>query len=194
MNEFSFVVGATIEVQQGFLLWDRKIREYLNTYYQGNRENAKNTIFYICISKAEELSRNLIQRQDDFRSVFDNASLLAASCIIETANIEIEGRFYPGIEIESFTNSPWNTILYSQPETRKGSATSLVEELVRESLENGLSGILKAFTIPSARQFYRDIGFIETNGSGEMVLTDYAASEFLQRQEELRRLYRDARN
>ncbi|BAZ13188.1 hypothetical protein NIES4071_50270 [Calothrix sp. NIES-4071] len=33
MNEFSFVVGATIEVQQGFIIWDRKIREYLNTYY-----------------------------------------------------------------------------------------------------------------------------------------------------------------
>lgn len=194
MNEFSFVVGATIEVQQGFLLWDRKIREYLNTYYQGNRENAKNTIFYICISKAEEISSNLIERQDDFRSVFDDASLLAASCIIQTANVEVEGRFYQGIEIESFTNSPWNTISYPQPETRKGSATSLVEELIRECLDNGLSGILKAFTIPSSRQFYRDIGFVETNGSGEMILTEYAASEFLQRQEELRRLYRDTRN
>lgn len=194
MNEFSFVVGATIEVQQGFLLWDRKIREYLNTYYQGNRENAKNTIFYICISKTEEISSNLIERQDDFRSVFDDASLLAASCIIQTANIEIEGRFYPGIEIESFTNSPWNTISYSQPERRKGSAASLVEELIRECLANGFNGILKAFAIPSARQFYRDIGFIETNGSGEMILTEYAASEFLQRQEELRRRYRDTRN
>ena len=96
--------------------------------------------------------------------------------------------------IESLTNAPWNTIAHPQPETIKGSATSLIEELVRESQRLQFNGIVKAMTIPSARPFYRKIGFIETNGSGEMILTPDAAQEFLTRQQQLREVHHDTGN
>jgi hypothetical protein len=99
-----------------------------------------------------------------------------------------------GLAIESLTNAPWNTIPYPQPEATKGCATSLIEELVRESQRLQFNGIVKAITIPSARPFYRKIGFIETDGSGEMILTCDAAQEFLIRQQQLRELHHDTGN
>ncbi|NJM21743.1 MAG: hypothetical protein HC836_41345 [Richelia sp. RM2_1_2] len=47
MNEFTYIVGATVEVQQGLAIWASKILEYVDTYYQGDRENASGTDFYI---------------------------------------------------------------------------------------------------------------------------------------------------
>lgn len=37
--------------------------------------------------------------------------------------------------------------------------------------------------IPTAREFYEDKGFVETNGSGEMILTSNAAAMFILDQE-----------
>jgi predicted acetyltransferase len=108
--------------------------------------------------------------------------------------ILINDQSYTGLGIESLTNAPWNTISRPQPETRKGSATSLIEELVRESQRLQFNGIVKAITIPSARPFYRRIGFIETNGSGEMILTYDAAQDFLIRQQQLREVHHDPGN
>lgn len=188
INEFRYVISAEEEIQSGLQFWQTKIREYLNRYYQGNAENAKNTIFYGCISKASELYNNLYDRQEDYRSVIDDQGLLACTCIIQETNIYLEnGEVLQGLEIESLSNSPWNTLDYPQPETRKGAATSLVEELVKESQSLGFNGILKAVTVPSIREFYIKIGFIEDNGTGWMVLRSDAASEFLIKQEEFRR-------
>ncbi len=53
MNNFSYIIGATIEIQQGLIIWIRKIEEYLNLYYQGDKENAKNTTFFNCMAKVE---------------------------------------------------------------------------------------------------------------------------------------------
>ena len=90
------------------------------------------------------------------------------------------------MEIESLTNSPWNTIEYPQLEKRKGAATSLIEGIVRESQALAFSGIVKLFAIPSAREFYQEIGFIDTDGSGEMILIANAASMFLLEQQQNR--------
>ncbi len=51
MNKFIYIIGASRELQQGLIYWQRKATEYLDTYYQGDKENAKQTIFYSCISK-----------------------------------------------------------------------------------------------------------------------------------------------
>jgi hypothetical protein len=110
MNTFSYIVGATIEIQQGLTIWTRKIEEYLNLYYQGDRENAKNTTFFNCISKVEVLDEALISRRDDFRAVKDAQGILQSVCIIEVARIEIDDQSYTGLAIESLTNAPWNTI------------------------------------------------------------------------------------
>ncbi len=87
MNKFSYVVGATTEIQQGLIIWQRQIREYLALYYQGNQENAKNTVFFNCIQKVEAL--NDPDNLDLFRGVIDNQGLLSAACIIEVTQIEM---------------------------------------------------------------------------------------------------------
>ena len=71
-------------------------------------------------------------------------------------------------------------------EKRKGAETSLIEGIVRENQGLPLNGIVKLMAVPSARQFYQEIGFIETDGSGEMILTTNAASMFLLNQEQNR--------
>jgi hypothetical protein len=195
MNEFRYIVGATREVQQNLILWQRKIRDYLDNYYQGNEENARQTLFYGCISKTRILSNNLLERASDFRCVMDSQGLLACASIVQETDIYTDiGEVFPGLEIEALSNSPWNTLDYTQPEKRKGAATSLVEELVKESQSQGFGGILKAITVPSVREFYEKIGFIEDNGTGWMTLTSDAAQEFLIKQEEFRREFRETGN
>ncbi|BDA72348.1 hypothetical protein CAL7716_065140 [Calothrix sp. PCC 7716] len=180
INEFRYVIGVQEEILLGLQLWQAKITEYINLYYQGDIENAKNTIFYGCVSKTRELYSYLLSRPEDYRSAIDDQGLLACACIIQPTDIYLDnGEVLQGLEIEHLTNSPWNTLLYPQPETRKGSATSLVEELVKESQALGFSGILKAVTVPSVREFYKNIGFVEDNGTGWMTLTSDAAESFL---------------
>jgi hypothetical protein len=193
MNTFSYIVGATTEVQQGLNIWIRKIEEYLTLYYQGDRENAKNTIFFNCISKVQVLDEDLISRRDDFRSVKDAQGTLQSACIVEVTRIDINDEIYTGLGIESLTNAPWNIIATPQPETKKGAATSLIEELIHESQHLDLNGIIKAIVIPSARPFYKKIGFTEES-SGEMILTPNAAKEFLSRQQQLRERHYDTGN
>lgn len=186
MNEFRYIVGATIQIKAGFAIWISKIEEYLNLYYQGEERNALGTEFFKCISKTREIENNLFERDDDFRCVIDDLNLLAAVCLIQETTIFVDGERLDCLEIESLTNSPWNTIDYPQVEKRKGAATSLIEGIVRESQASAFSGIVKLMTIPSAREFYQEIGFIDTDGSGEMILTANAASMFLLTQEQNR--------
>ena len=175
------MVGVSTSFELGLRLWEDKCQEYLDSYFKGDRENTRNTNFWNCISKVETLNDALESRENfnNFRGVEDSQGLLQAAAIIQIQPIDIEGQRLTGLAIESLTNAPWNIIEHDQPETRKGSATSLIEELVKESRNRGFSGIVKAITIPRAKPFYRKIGFVETNGSGEMVLTPEAAAVFL---------------
>ena len=179
MNDFRYIIGATRELQQGLIIWRRQIKQYVNIYYQGNEENAKNTDFYRCISKVRELDNNLLEREEDFRGVIDDQGLLATACIVRQDEVEIDGESFPCLEVTSLTNSPWNAITYLQPEKRKGAATSLIEEVVRESQRRGFGGIVKLMAIQAAKEFYLKLEFSETNGSGEMILTSNTASMFL---------------
>lgn len=179
MNEFRYIIGATREVRQGLVIWADKIREYIDSYYGGNEENARGTEFYRAILKTRVIIDSLLEKEDGFRSVFDDQNLLASICIIQDTSIFIDDELVDCLEIESLTNSPWNTIESLQLERRKGAATSLVEGIIRESRASGLSDIFKLMTIPDAKIFYQKIGFEETNGSGEMILNSNAASMFL---------------
>ena len=179
MNEFRYIIGATAEVRQGLIVWSDKIREYTNLYYDGNEQNAIRTEFYRCIVKTRQIIDNLLEKEEGFRSVIDDQNLLASVCIIQETSIFIDDELTECVEIESLVNSPWNTIEFPQLEKRKGAATSLVEAIIIENRERGLSDILKLMTIPDAKIFYQKIGFTETNGSGEMILDGNAASMFL---------------
>lgn len=179
MNEFRYIIGATREVRQGLVIWVDKIREYVDSYYGGNEENARGTEFYRAILKTRVIIDSLLEKEDGFRSVFDDQNLLVSVCIIQDTSIFIDDELVDCLEIESLTNSPWNTIEFLQLERRKGAATSLVEGIIQESRASGLSDIFKLMTIPDAKIFYQKIGFEETNGSGEMILNSNAASMFL---------------
>lgn len=94
--------------------------------------------------------------------------------------------------IDAFTNAPWN-VIKNQPETLKGAATSLMEELVNESKFLGFSVRLKLYSIPRAKQFYIDISFIETDLPREMELKTKAAEGFLNEQKQFRETGRRTR-
>ncbi|MDY6899933.1 MAG: GNAT family N-acetyltransferase [Cyanobacteriota bacterium] len=179
MNEFTYIVGATVEVQRGLAIWIEKIREYLDTYYQSDKENAKNTKFYRCMSKTEIISDDIFEKEQFIRGVIDDQNLLASICIVQETGLLLNNNYTRCLEIESLTNSPWNTIKYPLQEKRKGAATSLIEGIIKEARSKEFSDILKLITVPDEKEFYQSIGFEETNGSGEMVLTSNAASMLL---------------
>lgn len=74
----------------------------------------------------------------------------------------------------------------TQVQTRKGGPTSLIEEIVKESKLKQFGGVVKLFTIPRAKSRYLKIGFEDTDGSGEMLLTEAASDQFLTRQQQRR--------
>lgn len=187
MNEFKYIIGATAELQQGLIFWDDKIREYVDSYYQGNEENYIDTDFYRCIYKTREIASDIFEKEELIRGVVDDQGLLAGVCRIQETSILLDEELTSCLEIESITNSPWNTIEYPLPEKRKGAATSLVECIILESREKGLANILKLIPIPDAIEFYQDIGFVETDISGDMILTYNAASMFLLELEQKRK-------
>ncbi len=55
----------------------------------------------------------------------------------------------------------------------------MIEEIVKESQSKQFGGVVKLFAIPRAKYRYNEIGFIETDGSGEMLLTRELAERFL---------------
>ncbi len=100
-------------------------------------------------------------------------------CVIEQTSIFLEQELVDCIEIESIVNSPWNLINPLVPEKRKGAATAIIEGIIKENREKQLSRILKLFAVSEEKNFYTDLGFEETNGSGEMILTENKASMLL---------------
>lgn len=180
MNEFSYIVGVTREVREGLALWDEKAREYVETYYQGHEESARGTRFYRGVIKTRRITNSLPEIEEEkIRSVFDDQNLLASIALIQDTSIFVEEELTDCIEIESIVNSPWNLIKYPVPEKRKGAATAIVEGIIKENGEKGLSRILKLFAVPEEKIFYSDLGFRETNGSGEMILSESGAAMLL---------------
>ncbi|MEO0843964.1 MAG: hypothetical protein AAF063_34510 [Cyanobacteria bacterium J06643_5] len=180
MNEFSFVTGMTREVIEGLALWNEKAREYVDTNYQGNEESAKGTRFYRGVIKTRTITNSLPEiEQEKVRSVFDDQNLLASLALIQDTSIFLEEELVDCIKIESIVNSPWNLIKYLVPEKRKGAGTAIVEGIIKENRGKGLSRILKLFAVPEEKIFYSNLGFAETDGSGEMILSEEGASMLL---------------
>ena len=180
MNEFSYIVGVTKEVGEGLALWNEKAREYVETYYQGLEQSVRGTRFYRGVIKTRTITNSLPEiEEENIRSVFDDQNLLASIAIIQDTSILVEEELVNCIEIESIVNSPWNLIQYLVPERRKGAGTAIVEGIIKENREKGLSRILKLFAVPEEKIFYSDLGFTETDGSGEMILGESGAALLL---------------
>lgn len=134
------------------------------------------------ISKTAYITERIVMEPDTFRGVRDVFRRLQAGAIVEEEN--------DCLYIDAFSSAPWN-VLKNQPETLKGAGTSLMEELVRESIDLRFEGRLKLLAISRARSFYIKIGFTENEeGLGELELTPEAAERFLEQQRRRRRTER----
>lgn len=191
MNIFRYVVGVSVDFALHLDVWASLSQEYISLYFEGNRENVRNTSFADCISKIQFLINLLTEPEqgftiNDFRGVVDEQGILQAIAVIQELELYHEGERFPAIAIESICNAPWNVIDKTQLQIRKGAPTSLIEFIVKESQSKQFAGVVKLFTIPRAKPRYNKIGFIDTDGSGEMLLTQAAAVEFLSRQQQRR--------
>lgn len=179
MNEFSLVVEADAEVQREIDGWLDKIRQYLRDFFESDIERTLGTEFGDCISKVIYLADRAVAEPDTFRGVRDVRGRLQAGAIVAP--------YFDYLDIDALTNAPWN-VLKNQPETIKGAATSLMEELVNESFELGMMGRIKLIAIERAKSFYTKIGFTqEEDDSRSLELTPTAALGFLQQQRNRRR-------
>lgn len=169
-NIFTYIQGADFRIRGQIDEWNTKAQEYLLSLYGGDIERVRGTEFGDCISKIEALIDMALTDSENFRGVTDTENRLQAGAIIENRS--------DYIYIDILTNSPWN-VVKNQPETKAGAATTLVEGIVRESIELGQSGIIKANILRRAIPFYEKIGFVEENGSGEFILTETASRDFL---------------
>ena len=122
-----------------------------------------------------------MQSHRNARGVRDIQGRLQAGAIV----LEDGGYLYQSEEyrdylyLDTLSNAPWN-VIKNQLETVPGAATSLIEEIVKESIQLDYHGIVKTLAIKRAKLFYTKVGFIENpDGSGEMVLNEQAASRFL---------------
>ncbi|MDR9900513.1 hypothetical protein G7B40_039100 [Aetokthonos hydrillicola Thurmond2011] len=191
MNSFRYVVGQSVDFALHLDGWASSSQEYIYLYFEGQTENVRNTSFGDCISKIQFLINLLTQPElgftiNDFRGVVDEQGIVQAIAVIQDVQLYDEGRRFPAIAIESICNAPWNVIDKTQVQTRKGAPTSLIEFIVKESQSKQFAGVVKLFTIPRAKLRYSKIGFIDTDGSGEMLLTQAACEEFLRRQQQRR--------
>lgn len=179
MNEFVFVKGADVEGLGEIDGWIDKIENYLRDLFNEDRERVRGTRFGDNIAKVAYIAERVAMEPNSFRGVRDVQNRLQAGAIVEE---EIDYLY-----VDALASASWN-VLGNQPETLKGAGTSLMEELVRESIDLGFSGRLKLYPIERALSFYRDIGFTESEDwSGELELTPAAALIFLERQERRRR-------
>jgi hypothetical protein len=193
MNIFRYVVGQSGDFARALDEWASKAEEYIYLYFNKNRENVRNTSFGDCIIKTQLLSNVLVGLEqgftvDDFRGVQDERGIIQAIATIKDVDLYDEGVKFPAISLESICNAPWNLIPQVQIETRKGGPTSLIEEITKESKLKQFGGVIKLFTVPRARPRYAKIGFIDTDGSGEMLLIRTNSEVFLARQQQLRNL------
>ncbi len=179
MNKFSLVNRADAEVQRDIDGWLDKIREYLRDRFENDIERTLGTEFGDCISKVIYLADRAIAEPDTFRGVRDVQGRQQAGALVAP--------YFNYLDVDAFTNAPWN-VMKNQPETIKGAATYLIEELVNESFELGMMGRIKLIAIKRAKSFYTKIGFNEEeDDSRSLELTSTAALEFLRRQRSLRR-------
>lgn len=194
-NRFTYVIGANNEIENEIISWVTKSQEYINQYFGGDRSRINKTVFGDCVSKIEALVDLALDDNylSDFRGVRDIDGRLQAGAIIS----EQIGELYPYTEerkylsIDPFTTPPWNCIELEGVEffeKKKGAATWLMAEIIQEKIDTEIEGVTKVLAIDRARKFYLDIGFEENpEYLRELILTNVAASNFLEEQLNRRR-------
>jgi hypothetical protein len=175
MNQFTYVKEGSSLILEAIVEWDVKSKEYLRLFFNNEIDRTLRTQFGDCISKVGYLIERFFEEPENFRGVQNINGKLQAAALAED--------YFDCLYIDTLTNAPWN-VIDNQPETVKGAATSLMEGLVKESIELGYNGRVRVIAIERAKPFYSRIGFIEDeDGSGGMELTPQAAASFLGEQQ-----------
>ncbi len=183
MNEFDIVKGADSEVRRDIAGWEDKADDYVAEFFALDFERVYGTRFGDNLAIIASIAENALTAPETFRGVRDKEGRLQAGAIVHQES--------DCLEVDYLATAPWNLLLH-QPESLKGAGTSLMEALVKESIDLGKGGRLKVYAIPRAKQFYINIGLTETDG-GEMELTPEAALVFLEEQRQFRERGGDSR-
>lgn len=120
------------------------------------------------------IQEGALLQPEDFRGVRDRSGNLQAGAIVTDM-----GEY---LYVDFLASAPWN-ITGDEPRAVRRAATMLMAFIVRESINKGYGGRVVVDAVGSTADFYRRMGFIETElGSAitpEMALTSEAALYFL---------------
>ncbi len=169
---FSFVDRADNAIYQELAEWSQAAATNVNQAVENNsplrsriEANAR------LISLIEE---SALLQPEDFRGARDRTGNLQAAVIVTDL-----GEY---LYVDFLATAPWN-ITGDEPKSVKRAATMLMAQIIRESIDKGYGGRIVVDAVGGTADFYRRIGFIETQqGSAiapEMVLAPEAARDFL---------------
>ena len=120
------------------------------------------------------IQSDAVSTPENFRGVRDTNGNLQAGAIVT----DMDDYLY----VDYMATAPWN-IIRDSPRGVRRAATKLMAQIVRESIDRGYRGQIMVDAVGGTADFYRTIGFIETEegsvSAPEMVLTLEAARNFL---------------
>lgn len=169
---FSVVFQADEAVYRDLEEWSRVANSNVSRATEDDSQE-RDTIIANAGMIALILEGALLQ-PEDFRGVRDRAGNLQAGAIVTNL-----GEY---LYVDFLASAPWN-ITGNSPLSVRRAATMLMAFIVRESINKGLGGRVVVDAVGSTADFYRRMGFIETEAGSaitpEMALTPLAALYFL---------------
>lgn len=119
------------------------------------------------------IQEGALLQAEDFRGVRRAGNLQAGAIVTDLGEC---------LYVDFLVTAPWN-ITEDSPKSVRRAATMLMALIVRESRDQGYEGRIMVDAVGGTAEFYRRMGFIETEFSStlapEMVLTPEAARDFL---------------
>lgn len=172
VSVFSVVNQADSAVHRDLLEWSRVAAELVNQAVENNlplRRRIEANARLISLIQSDAVST-----PENFRGVRDISGSLQAGAIVT----DMDDYLY----VDYMATAPWN-ITRDSPLSVRRAATMLMATIVRESIEQGYGGQIMVDAVGGTTDFYRTMGFIETEegaaSAPEMVLTPEAARDFL---------------
>lgn len=172
---FSLVDRADYTIHQELEEWSQVAADNVSRAIES--DSPLSSRIEINANVISDLQVEALMSPEDFRGVRDEQGILQAGAVVT----DMDDHLF----VEYLVTAPWN-ITQDLPRAVKKAATALMALLARESDSNGHSGRILLYAIPDAVEFYRKIGFIDTEegspNAPEMELTPTAAVRLMNRQ------------
>jgi hypothetical protein len=172
VSVFSFVDRAGYTIHQELEEWSRVANSNVCRAIEEDsprRDRIQANAGMIALIQEEALLQ-----AESFRGMRDRAGNLQAGAIVTDL-----GEY---LYVDFLASAPWNIIGDSLLSVRRA-ATILMAQIVRESIEKGYGGRVVVDAVGGTADFYRRMGFIETEAGSaitpEMALSPEAARDFL---------------